>query len=374
MEHGPTVTVVRFKPDTYTAVSKLKARERDIAFYLRSPTVRITYDNRTGLICLEVPNLERGRVSLASLLASPRSNEPLMIPAGVSVTNTPVWYSLATMPHLLVAGATGSGKSVFLNAVIASLAAQYTPAEVQLILVDPKRVEFNVFEGLPHLGYGKVIYDSDETVQMLTDLEQLMRDRYELLSTHSDRNISEYLLRSGHTLPYVVLIIDELADLFGNSPAAQELIIRLGQLGRAAGIHMVLATQRPSHDIISGRLKANFPARAAFRVSTAIDSRVVMDQSGAELLLGRGDAIIKVPGFDDQRVTACFVDHSEVKPVVDWWQAQGTFPEASLFAEKLVPEQPKVDIFVSLESIIRLPNHLQERMLGLEERGVIKIT
>lgn len=339
MRPGPTLTLALVRPLSYFPVGNILRREEDIAFYLNVRSVRVHAVNEQGLVGIEIPNRERDTIVLSSLLDGPRLREPLAFPAGISATGQTVWYSLAKFPHLLIAGATGSGKSVFLHSLISTLVSTHQPEELRLVLVDPKRVEFTLYDDLPHHAFGSVCFSPNEAKEALQRVTQVMRTRYKMMAATGARNREEY---KGE-MPFYVVVIDELADLFGLDSSIEPLIIELVQLGRAAGIHLVMATQRPSVDIVSGRLKANCPARVAFKVSSAIDSRVILDQVGAEDLLGRGDAIFDVPGEDPTRVTACYISPAEIRRIVEYWaghepvvneEAEATKPVEALYMRR----------------------------------------
>lgn len=318
-DSGPTLSRVLVKPHLVQRVSTITRLEQELAFYLRVPTVRVVLDNESGLLALEIPNPERAPVRLSQLLAEPAPIDgDLMFPAGIAIDGTPRWYSLAKAPHLLVAGTTGSGKSVFLHSLITSLLMQYQPRELQLALIDLKRgVELGVYERLPHTLFPSA-YTPEEAMSTLVNLQAEMDRRYQAFKAEGVRNIEEYR-EAGHALPRVLTVIDELAYLFMDYPDCQDYVVGLAQLGRAAGIHLVVATQHPSRDIISGRVKANFSARIAFMTGSRVDSTVILDHAGAERLLSKGDGLFRIPGYTEERITACLAEAHEVAKVAEWW-------------------------------------------------------
>jgi S-DNA-T family DNA segregation ATPase FtsK/SpoIIIE len=293
-------------------------------------TATITLDNPGGLIVVELPNQRRVPLRLSAFIADAYEDEfgkfqagrRLLFPAGITSRGEATWHDLAEMPHLLIAGTTGSGKSVFLNSLITSLIMRNYPHELQLVLVDPKRgVEFGPYESLPHLFLPNA-YTAAAAVSHLYSVSREMERRYTEFKKANVRSIEDY----PGFLSRIVLVIDELAALFDEDDMrdVQGQIIHLAQQGRAAGIHLVLATQRPSHDVVTGRIKANFPARIGMLTATGIDSKVILDRTGAEKLLGRGDSIFRVPGYTDQRIQTCLVTQGEIDRVVGAWSEEAT--------------------------------------------------
>ena len=339
---GPTVTLYEVIPDSGIKVSRIKTMEDDIAMSLKSEGVRIIAPMPgQGTIGIEVPNSSPQTVSMRSILASRRYKEQLEkmeLPIGIgkTITNEPFIFDLAKMPHLLVAGATGQGKSVGLNALITSLLYSKRPEELKFVMVDPKMLEFAVYEEIERHFLAKlpdadraIITDMSKVVATLNSLCVEMDNRYRLLqgAGRTVRNIREYneQVRSGELrridghelLPYIVLIVDEFADLMMTvGKEVEQPIARLAQKARAAGIHMVIATQRPSTDVITGLIKANFPARIAFKVFSMVDSRTVLDSPGANQLIGRGDMLF-YQGKDMIRVQCAFMDSPETEAIVE---------------------------------------------------------
>lgn len=325
---GPTVTQYTLKPPKGVRLSKITGLSNNLALALAAHPVRIEAPiPGRSLVGVEVPNKKRGLVRLRGLLAEKEFKEGgynLGFPLGEDVAGRPVFNDLARLPHLLVAGATGTGKTVFLNSFIVSLLYQSGPDKLRFILVDPKRVEFSVFKGLPHL-LCPVISDAEETVGTLTWLVEEMERRFKILSTNGSRNIYSYneKVRGSEEekpIPYIVLVIDELADLMvARGKELENKIVRIAQMARAVGIHLVVATQRPSVEVITGLIKANITTRISFQLPTQTDSRTVLDMSGAEKLLGAGDMLFISPRrVKPRRIQGAFVSEGEVEGVAGW--------------------------------------------------------
>lgn len=322
---GPTVAQFTFKPSEGVKLTRITALHNDLALALAAHPIRIEAPiPGKSLVGVEVPNKSVAMVGLREMLESRRYKEKqkqLNLPfvLGKDVSGAPIMADLARMPHLLVAGATGSGKSVCLNILITSLLYNYGPDDLKFILVDPKRVEFPAFNGIPHL-VTPVITKVDETVNALKWTIREMDRRFDILSKFGARDIASYNQRSKDTLPYITFIVDELADLMVTSASEVEgPIVRLAQMSRAVGIHLVLATQRPSVDVLTGLIKANVPARIAFSVASQTDSRTILDQGGAEKLLGRGDMLYQTADMSaPKRVQGAFIAEEEVKRVVEY--------------------------------------------------------
>lgn len=334
---GPTITLYEITPAEGIRISKIKNLEDDIALSLAALGIRIIAPiPGKGTIGIEVPNKKQNIVSMESILNSKRFQETTMdlpIAIGKTITNEIFMVDLAKLPHLLVAGATGQGKSVGLNAIITSLLYKKHPNELKLVLIDPKKVEFSVYAPIAQHFMAKVPDDNEEpiitdvtkVIRMLNSLCKLMDSRYDMLKLAGARNIKEYnkkyinhqlKLTDGHEyMPYVVVVIDEFGDLIMTAGKEIELpIARIAQLARAVGIHMVIATQRPTTSIITGNIKANFPGRMAFRVSAMIDSRTILDRPGANQLIGRGDLLF-LNGNEPVRVQCAFIDTSEIERI-----------------------------------------------------------
>jgi len=324
---GPTVTQFTFKPADGIKLTRITSLHNDLALALAAHPIRIEAPiPGKPLVGIEVPNQSVATVGLREMLEAKAYKDaklPLPFVLGKDVAGTPGVTSLAKMPHLLVAGATGSGKSVCLNILLMSLLYGYGPDDLKLILVDPKRVEFTVYNGIPHL-IAPVVTDVDRTTNALKWTIREMDRRFDVLSKFGARDIGSYNERSEEKMPYLVFVVDELADLMVQAQSEVEgPIVRLAQMARAVGIHLVLATQRPSVDVITGLIKANVPARIAFAVASATDSRTILDQMGAEKLLGRGDMLMQTSDMPSaKRIQGAFVSDDEVKRVVDFLKSK----------------------------------------------------
>ena len=317
---------------TRVRISKIASIKQDLALALAAPRIRVQAPvPGQGIVGVEVPNSNTSVVRLGNVLNSDefrRVRGTMGVGLGLDVSGTPVAADVTKLPHMLVAGQTGSGKSVFMNALITSLVMNNTPEDLQLIMIDPKKVELIRFNGLPHL-LGKVEVEAERSIGVLRWLTAEMDDRYEKLAAIGARNITSYNQKvkgfpDTKKMPYIVAFIDELADLMVQYGAELErALCRLAQMARATGIHLIVATQRPSTDVLTGLIKANFPARTSFAVASGTDSRVIIDSIGAESLLGRGDMLfLGADANSPQRIQGCLVEDSEVEKVVDFWQEQ----------------------------------------------------
>ena len=351
---GPTVTLYEIIPQAGVRISKIKNLEDDIALSLAALGIRIIAPiPGKGTIGIEVPNSNPQVVGMRAVVASDKfqnSGAELPIVLGKTISNETFVTDLAKMPHLLMAGATGQGKSVGLNAILVSLLYKKHPSQIKFVLVDPKKVELSLFNKIERHFLAKlpgseeaIITDTKKVVATLNSLCIEMDERYELLKDAQVRNIKEYNAKfikrrlnpeNGHRyLPYIVLVVDEFADLIMTAGREVETpIARLAQLARAIGIHLIIATQRPSVNIITGTIKANFPARIAFRVTSKVDSRTILDSGGAEQLIGRGDMLLST-GNDLIRIQCAFVDTPEVDEITDFIGQQRAYPEAFLLPE-----------------------------------------
>lgn len=327
---GPAVTQYALEIALGTKVSKITALANDLALATEAPTGQIRIEAPIpgrNLIGIEIPNRSLQVVTFRSLLTSAamqKAKSKLTVALGLDVSGNPLVVDIAKMPHVLVAGTTGSGKSVLINAFITSLLFRASPQEVRLIMIDPKRVEFTVYNGIPHL-LTPVIVDPKEILSALKWAMGEMDKRYKLFAERGVRNIDSYNELSGfQALPYIVIFIDELADLMMFAPVeVEDAIARLAQMARATGIHLVIATQRPSVNVITGLIKANVPCRIAFNVSSMIDSRVIIDSPGAEKLLGRGDMLYVPPeSSKPTRIQGTFISEKEVKKLVDFLKSR----------------------------------------------------
>ncbi|HVR46289.1 MAG TPA: DNA translocase FtsK [Candidatus Binatia bacterium] len=328
IERGPSITRYELKPERGVKISRIASLADDLALALAATSVRIEAPiPGKSAVGIEVPNQTVAVVAIREILDSlPNRGQvpPLWMALGKDITGRPVFGDLCKMPHVLVAGATGAGKSVCLNTIIASLLVSATPDQVQMLMIDPKRVELAVFNGIPHL-IKEVIADPRLAAGALFEMTKEMESRYERFAKAGVRKIEEYNAKyPQERLPYVVIVIDELADLMLVAPAKVETtIMRLAQLARATGIHLVVATQRPSVDVITGLIKANVPSRIAFAVSSQADSRVILDMNGAERLLGRGDMLyLPIDAPKPIRAQGAFITSSEVSRLVEFWARQ----------------------------------------------------
>tara|TARA_B100000963_G_scaffold361435_1_gene396728 strand:- start:4369 stop:6618 length:2250 start_codon:yes stop_codon:yes gene_type:complete len=362
---GPTVTLYEIVPEAGVRISKIKNLEDDIALSLSALGIRIIAPiPGKGTIGIEVPNQNPSIVSMRSVILSEKfikSKMDLPIVLGKTISNETFIVDLSKMPHLLMAGATGQGKSVGINAVLTSLLFKKHPAEVKFVLVDPKKVELTLYNKIERHYLAKlpdaedaIITDNNKVINTLNSLCIEMENRYELLKNAQCRNISEYNSKfvnrklnpeQGHTyLPYIILVIDEFADLIMTAGKEVETpIARLAQLARAIGIHLIIATQRPSVNVITGVIKANFPARIAFRVTSKIDSRTILDSGGADQLIGRGDMLF-TQGNELTRLQCAFVDTPEVEKITDYIGSQMGYSQAHILPEYKGEENSKLDI------------------------------
>jgi S-DNA-T family DNA segregation ATPase FtsK/SpoIIIE len=329
---GPAVTQYELQPAAGVPVRRIVALHNDLSLALAAAPLRIEAPiPGKAAVGIEVPNKSASLVTIREVADSTgfkSSGKALAIALGNDVAGQAISADLTRMPHLLIAGATGQGKSVCINALVCSLLLQATPSQLRLLMIDPKRVELNSYKGLPHLAT-PVIVEAHEAAAALRWAVAEMDRRYKLLSGEGVRNVAGYneraQARAARPLPYIVIVIDELADLMMVAAGEiEELVCRIAQLARAVGIHLVIATQRPSTDIITGLIKANIPSRIAFAVGSQVDSRVILDSGGAEKLLGRGDMLYQpVDAGKPTRIQGAFISDQEVDALVRFWQAQG---------------------------------------------------
>jgi S-DNA-T family DNA segregation ATPase FtsK/SpoIIIE len=357
---GPMVTTYEFKPEAGVKYSRVTGLADDLCLAMRAESILIERMPGKSTVGIQVPNHDRETIHLRDVLESEifaRAKGRLTIAMGKDINGRIVPADLATMPHLLIAGSTGSGKSVAINAMIMSLLFRTTPAQVRLILVDPKRVELGMYEGIPHL-LTPIITEPKLAANALRNAVREMERRLKLLASRSVRNIDQFNKlfegsmpslfeeeEDNEPLPFIVIIIDELADLMMLDRAnVEESITRLAQMARAVGIHLVLATQRPSVDVITGLIKANIPTRISFRLATKVDSRTILDTNGAEALLGRGDMLFLPPGTSRlMRLHAPYVSEKETAAVVAFWKDQGQAEYVQGFLEPPKDERVAVD-------------------------------
>ena len=333
---GPVVTTFEFKPEAGVKYSRITNLADDLCLALRAESIRIDRIPGKNTVGIEVPNLDRQIIGLREILEGAAFQQPgskLTLALGKLINGNSYVSDLARMPHLLIAGATGSGKSVALNCVVCSLLYKASPAEVRLIMIDPKRLELGVYEGIPHL-LTPIVTDPRKSANALNWAVTEMEQRYKTLAQEGVRNIDQYNqlvdecaegFEEKERLPYIVLIVDELADLMMTAGKEVEAsLTRIAQMARAVGIHLILATQRPSVDVLTGLIKANFPCRVSFRVSSRVDSRTILDSNGAERLLGNGDMLFLPPGTSRLiRIHGAFVSEKEIRKITDFLKHQG---------------------------------------------------
>ncbi|PID47129.1 MAG: cell division protein FtsK [Proteobacteria bacterium] len=329
---GPVVTTFEFRPAPHIKVSKILTLQDDLAMALKAQTIRIQAPvPGKDVVGIEIPNKNIDTIYLKSVLDSDifkKSSSPLTIALGKDIVGNPFVTDLKKLPHLLIAGTTGSGKSVGINAMLLSLLYRNSPQTLRLLMIDPKMLEFSMYNDIPHL-LTPVITQSKEAVSALANMVVEMERRYQIMSKSKTKNIESYNEKASRegllTIPYIVIIIDELADLMMTSGKDVELYIsRLAQMARAAGIHLLVATQRPSVDVVTGLIKANLPSRISFKVGQKIDSKVILDSFGAESLLGRGDMLFTPPSTPGAiRLHAPYASESEIEIVVEYLKTQG---------------------------------------------------
>ena len=358
---GPVITTFEYEPAPGVKINRVVNLTDDLALALRALSIRIVAPiPGKAVIGIEIPNANRLTVRFKDIVVSGafnKSKSPLTLCLGKDIVGNPVVASLDKMPHLLIAGATGSGKSVALNTMICSFLFKASPDQVKMIMVDPKRIELSTYDGIPHL-ITPVVTDVKKATNALFWAVREMETRYVLLAEKKTRNIDQYNLKiekelksglDGDTpppgkLPYIVVIIDELADLMMVASRDVEVALtRLAQMARAAGIHLILATQRPSVDVLTGIIKANFPTRLSFQVSSKTDSRTIIDANGAESLLGQGDMLFLPPGTAKlQRIHGAYISEAEIARVIDFLKEQGA-PEYDTEVTKAQKQEPDTD-------------------------------
>jgi DNA segregation ATPase FtsK/SpoIIIE, S-DNA-T family len=403
---GPIITQYELKPAPGVKVSKFLSLADDLALAIKAKSIRVQAPiPGRGLIGIEIPNVNRDMIYLKDILLSDemkQNDKPLMIGLGKDIAGNPLVADLAKMPHLLIAGATGSGKSVCINTIIVSLLLRTTPSELRMVLIDPKRVELAGYEGIPHL-IGEVVTEADDALGTMHWAVREMEKRYEMLQDLTVRDINGYNqklaedktgeLKDYSPLPYIILVVDEFADLIMTAGRDIEMpITRLAQMARAVGIHLILATQRPSIKVITGIIKANFPARIAFQVSSKVDSRVILDMMGAERLLGQGDMLFVPPGrATPDRIHGAYVSDVEISKLCTYLKDQPK-PKMELmittaersgirkfeFDDELFPEAARVVIAANMASVSMLQRHFKigyaraGRLIDmLEQAGII---
>ncbi len=346
VQAGPVVTMYEFEPAPGVKIQKVVSLAEDLSLSLKAQSTRIAPIPGKAAIGIEVPNRQRETVMLKDIINSEgfrRSASNLTLVLGKDIFGAPVVADLARMPHLLVAGATGAGKSVCLNSMITSILYKASPEQVKMLMIDPKLLELSTYEGIPHL-ISPVITGPKPASEALKKMVFEMERRYRLIAGKGARGIEGFnrAVPEEERLPFIVVVIDELADLMLSSAAqVEESIARLAQMARASGIHLILATQRPSVDVLTGVIKANFPTRIAFQVASRIDSRTILDAQGAEQLIGKGDMLLLSPGSRVLRVHGAFISEGEIKSITDFIKAQRS-PDFSIF-EAIKEAEPEND-------------------------------
>ena len=404
---GPIITQYEIKPAPGVKVSKFHALADDLGLAIKAKSIRVQAPiPGRGLIGIEIPNINRDTIYLKDVLLSEQMESmesKLAIGLGKDISGNPMVADLSAMPHLLIAGATGSGKSVCINTIISCLLLRTTPDEVRMVLIDPKRIELAGYEGIPHL-IQNVVTDNEDVLTVLNWGVNEMERRYELFQNHKVRNLKGYnekikaMKANGEELvddelPYIIIIVDELADLMMSvGRDVERPITRLAQMARAIGVHLILATQRPSIKVITGIIKANFPSRIAFQVSTKIDSRVIIDANGAEKLLGKGDSLFLPPGKGiTERIHCAFISDSEIHNLVSYLKTQPK-PERDItiisdetmpfedfdYDDELFPEAAVAIVSAGTASVSMLQRHFKigyaraGRLIDmLEQAGII---
>lgn len=349
---GPVITVFEFRPAPGIKISKIQSLVDDLALGLSAKSVRIVAPiPGKSVIGIEISNPQREWVYLRDIIQSEifkNSNSPLTIALGKDLSGNPVVADLRKMPHLLIAGSTGSGKSIFLHSVIISLIYKSSPEEIRFLMIDPKRIELSVYDEIPYLLH-PVVLEPKMATKALRWVVNEMEKRYSLFEEVGARNLESYNEKFEEKIPYIVVIIDELADLMViSSKEVETLLTRLAQMARAAGIHLLVATQRPSVDVITGLIKVNFPARISFQVTSKVDSRTILDTQGAERLLGAGDMLFMPPGSSHlQRIHGPYVSEEEVKRLVEYLKSVGK-PEYLADLNE-IEEKEDLDLFQELD-------------------------
>ena len=349
---GPSVTMYQLKPGWVDGeetkrvkVDQILRREKDLALALGSPNIRFepVVDGIQDIMGIEIPNISPNIVDFREVIEDKKTDHlfdlfSLPAPMGKGMNGETIVVDIAKMPHLLVAGSTGSGKSVFINSIISGLISHKSPNEVRMILIDPKRVELTPYSSIPHLYTDEVIVDTEKAVKVLSSTVNEMMNRFKIMEKAGVKNITEFnnKMNNSHKMWNILVVIDELADLMlqsGNE--IERLIVRLAQLGRATGIHLVVATQRPSVDVVTGLIKANFPSRVSFAVMSQIDSRTVLDSIGAEKLIGKGDMLFSpIDSPQMKRIQGVFLDENDISMIINQWTGNNEYELETLSLEE----------------------------------------
>jgi S-DNA-T family DNA segregation ATPase FtsK/SpoIIIE len=372
---GPVVTTYEYSPAPGVKINKIAGLADDLALGLKAQSVRVVGSvPGKAALGIEIPNEIRQIVYIRELIGAEKyraNSHKLTIALGLDVVGNLAMANLAKMPHLLIAGATGAGKSVGINTIIASILYNATPQEVRFLMVDPKRIELSGYEGIPHLLH-PVVVDPKLASRALNWAVREMERRYRLLEEARVKSFDSYNETNEEKLPYIVVIVDELADLMMvASKDVEAAIARLAQMARAAGIHLILATQRPSVDVLTGLIKANFPTRISFKVSSKIDSRTILDASGAEHLLGAGDMLFLAPGTADiKRIHGAYISEKETADIVEFWKGQGD----SAYDESVMQEIEKEQNGAGVEGDDDFDDRYDEAVALVSEAGQASIS
>jgi len=376
VKSGPTVTMYGLKPGwkgnsqsggQRVRVDAILNREKDLALALASPSIRFEAPvPGESVVGIEVPNKEPETVTMRSIIDMDewkkfQKESALPVPLGIGTGGNPIMCDLAKMPHTLIAGSTGSGKSVCMNSIITGLTISLDPTQVRLVMLDPKRVELTPYQGIPHL-YTDVVVDTERAVTILRSMVDEMMSRFKLLEGAGVKNIASYNAKTNQRMPYLVVLVDELADLMlTGAGEVERLLVRLAQLGRATGVHLVVATQRPSVDVVTGLIKANFPSRISFSVMSQIDSRTILDTPGAEKLLGRGDMLyMPVDTSKPYRVQGIFLSDREIEAIVGHWKSQSGPDLPELVVTNNTNHTPDITSGLSTDSLYERAVELAE--------------
>jgi S-DNA-T family DNA segregation ATPase FtsK/SpoIIIE len=371
---GPVITRYEFVPGPGIKVSRISSLANDLALAMKAPKIRVVAPiPGKGTVGIEVPNKKRQNVFIKELLMSEdfnRSTSYLTIALGKNIAGETVLSNIARMPHLLIAGATGSGKSVCINSIIASILFKAQPKDVRFIMIDPKRLELPVYNGIPHLIF-PVLTEAKESILILKQVLQWMEIRYREFAKAGVRDIEGYNQKMSEKKPYILVIVDELADLMIQASGEIEATLtRLAQMSRAVGIHLILATQRPSVDVITGLIKANFPARIAFQVASMTDSRTILDMIGAEKLLGRGDMLFLPPGKGSPvRLHGAYISTDEAKNIANLWaelHLRGLLRNEIQYSDEITGEVIAGNIIEAIVNSDQIPG-AEERIIGFSE-------
>lgn len=359
---GPLLEIIEFEPKAGTKLKNILAVTDDIRRELGVSTLRIEPAETGNAILFEIPAEEFDTIDFNTLLntkqfTEAKTKQTLPLILGADIKGAPIIADLAKMPHLLIGGTTGSGKSVGLNTFILSLIAAQTPEDIKFVLIDPKKIEFSIYNNQKYL-LTPVVTETEEAIAVLKYLTKEMDKRYELLAEKMSKNIAEYNTRGQGHLPYIVCVIDEFADLMALDKTVEKDVMRLAQKARAAGIHLILATQRPSVDVVTGVLKANFPTRLSYKVASSADSRTILDATGAEDLIGRGDSLFLAANGSLTRVHGAYIPDSEIAALLKPYRAEIKPLKLNKEETKTTPEKKKEPLY---KRIFYFWTHLRQK-------------